>query len=253
MPTNYKQQVVDLLKALETGDPLPFASINPNKYIQHNLGVGPGPAGVAALVKSLPPDTKVNTIRVFQDGDFVFAHSEYNFFGPKIGFDIFRFEDGLIVEHWDNLQETASHPSPSGHSMIDGPTTATDLDRTEANKELMQRYMDDLLSGRREAFPTYFNGTQYIQHNPWVADTIPGLIAGLQALAAKGQAVAYKSVQMVLGEGNFVLVVTEATFGGSPTGIYDLYRIEDGKIAEHWDTLETIPPRAGWKNENGKF
>jgi len=137
--------------------------------------------------------------------------------------------------------------------MIDGPTTAADLDRTEANKALMQRYMDDLLAGRRETFPTYFNGTQYIQHNPWVADTIPGLLAGLQALAAKGQAVVYKSVHKILGEGNFVLVVTEATFGGVPTGIYDLFRIEDGKIAEHWDTLETIPPRSEWKNDNGKF
>lgn len=253
MSANYKQQVVDLLKALETGDPGPFSSINPNKYIQHNLSVGPGSGGVAALAKSLPPDTKVNTIRVFQDGDFVFAHTEYNFFGPKIGFDIFRFEDGLIVEHWDNLQVTAAQPSPSGHSMIDGPTVATDLDRTEANKALMQKYMDDLLSGRRETFPSYFNGIQYIQHNPWVADTIPGLIAGLQALAAKGQAVVYERVHMILGEGNFVLVVAEATFGGVPTGIYDLFRIENNKIAEHWDTLETIPPRADWRNENGKF
>jgi predicted SnoaL-like aldol condensation-catalyzing enzyme len=46
----------------------------------------------------------VNTIRVFQDSDFVFAHTEYNFFGPKIGFDIFRFEGGLIAEHWDTLE-----------------------------------------------------------------------------------------------------------------------------------------------------
>ena len=79
------------------------------------------------------------------------------------------------------------------------------------------------------------------------------LIAGLQALAAKGQAVVYKSVHKILGEGNFILVVAEATFGGVPTGIYDLFRIEDGKIAEHWDTLQAIPPRADWKNENGKF
>jgi predicted SnoaL-like aldol condensation-catalyzing enzyme len=34
---------------------------------------------------------------------------------------------------------------------------------------------------------------------------------------------------------------------------YDLYRIQNGKIAEHWDTLETIPPRGEWKNSNGKF
>ena len=253
MSANYKQQVVDLLKALETRDPKPFSYINPNKYIQHNLAVGDGPAGVATLGKKLPPETKVNTVRVFQDGDFVFAHTDYDFFGPKIGFDIFRFEEGLIVEHWDNLQETPSQPSPSGHSMIDGPTTATDLDQTETNKALMQRYMDDLLGGRRGTFPTYFDGAKYIQHNPWVADTIPGLLAGLQALAAKGQAVVYKKVHKILGEGNFVLVVAEATFGGVPTGIYDLYRIENGKIAEHWDTLEAIPPRADWRNDNGKF
>jgi predicted SnoaL-like aldol condensation-catalyzing enzyme len=117
----------------------------------------------------------------------------------------------------------------------------------------MQRYMEDLLAGRRQTFPNYFNGTQYIQHNPWVADTIPGLIAGLQALAAKGRAVVYKSVHKILGEGDFVLVVNEATFGEVPTGIYDLYRIENGKIAEHWDTLEAIPPRGEWKNSNGKF
>jgi predicted SnoaL-like aldol condensation-catalyzing enzyme len=72
-------------------------------------------------------------------------------------------------------------------------------------------------------------------------------------LAAKGKAVVYKRVPMVLGEGNFVLVVAEATFGGVPTAIYDLFRIESGKIAEHWDTLEAIPPRDQWKNSNGKF
>jgi predicted SnoaL-like aldol condensation-catalyzing enzyme len=115
--------------------------------------------------------------------------------------------------------------------MVDGPTTATDLDRSEANKAMMLCCMDDLLSGRREAFPSYFNGIQYVQHNPWVADTIPGLIAGLHALAWKGKAVVYKRVHMILGEGSFVLVVAEATFGGVPTGIYDLFCIEDGKIA----------------------
>jgi predicted SnoaL-like aldol condensation-catalyzing enzyme len=116
--------------------------------------------------------------------------------------------------------------------MIDGPTSASDLDHTEANKALMQRYMDDLLAAtRRETFLSYSNGIQYIQHNPWVADTIPGLIAGLKALAAKGQTVVYKRVHQILGEGDFVLVVTE----------------------EHWDTLEIIPPRGEWKNGNGKF
>jgi hypothetical protein len=50
-----------------------------------------------------------------------------------------------------------------------------------------------------------------------------------------------------------VAVVAESTFGGVPTAIYDLFRIANGKIAEHWDTLETIPLRDQWKNSNGKF
>jgi predicted SnoaL-like aldol condensation-catalyzing enzyme len=254
MSTDYKQQVVELLKSIETGDPKPLAYINPDKYIQHNLAVADGVAGIRALFQSLPKGpTKVNTVRVLRDGDFVITHTDYNFFGPKIGFDIFRFEDGKIVEHWDNLQETASTPSPSGHTMIDGPTTATDLDKTEANKALMQSYMDDLLAGRREKFPGYFDGNNYIQHNPWVADNLTGLLAGLQVLAKDGKTVKYDRVRMVLGEGNFVLVVAEGGFGDRPTAYYDMYRIQNGKIAEHWDTLQTIPPRAEWKNSNGKF
>jgi predicted SnoaL-like aldol condensation-catalyzing enzyme len=251
--TNYKDQVVELLNSIETGDSKPLAYVNPDKYIQHNLGVGDGLTGVLALLQATKGSAKVNTVRVFQDGDFVFVHVDYNFFGPKVGFDIFRFEDGKIVEHWDNLQETATDPSPSGHTMIDGPTAASDLDKTEVNKALLESYMDDLLQGRREKFPGYFDGNSYIQHNPWVADNLTGLIAGLQTLAKEGKAVKYTRVHKVLGEGNFVLVVAEGAFGDRPTAYYDLYRIQGGKIAEHWDTLETIPPRSEWKNSNGKF
>jgi hypothetical protein len=49
-----------------------------------------------------------------------------------------------------------------------------------------------------------------------------------------------------------VLVVAEGTFGERPTSYYDLYRINGGKSAEHWDTLETSPSRSEWKNTNGK-
>ena len=253
--SNRKQQVVELLKSLETGDPKPIEYINPNKYIQHNLAVGDGMAGLGVLFASLPKGaTKVKTVRVFQDGDFVFTHNEYDFFGPKIGFDIFRYEDGKIVEHWDNLQQTPPKASPSGHTMIDGPTATTDLDKTEANKALMQAYMDDIVfNRRREKFPVYFDGNNYIQHNPWVADQLTGLAAGLQALAKEGHAVKYERVHKILGEGSFVLVVAEGSFGEQPTAYYDLFRIENGKIAEHWDILEAIPPRSEWNNPNGKF
>jgi predicted SnoaL-like aldol condensation-catalyzing enzyme len=106
---------------------------------------------------------------------------------------------------------------------------------------------------RREKFASYFDGNNYIQHNPLVADNLTGLFSGLQALAKQGLQVKYDRVHKILGEGNFVLVVAEGFFGDRPSSYYDLYRIQDGKIAEHWDTIEPIPPRAEWKNSNGKF
>jgi hypothetical protein len=46
-------------------------------------------------------------IRLFEDGDFVFAHTEFDFAAnPRVAFDIFRFENDQIVEHWDNLAGT---------------------------------------------------------------------------------------------------------------------------------------------------
>lgn len=253
-PGTQKEQVVALLKAIETGESAPVAVISPDKYIQHNLGAADGLKGFGELLAALPKGSaRVKTIRVFQDGDYVFAHTDYDFFGPKIGFDIFRFENGRIVEHWDNLQEKAG-PNSSGHSMIDGPSEATDLGKTAANKKLVASFVDDILvHGRMNKLAGYFDGDHYIQHNPQIADGLSGLGAALQAMAKAGVTMKYDHVHKVLGEGNFVLTVSEGTLAGKSTAFYDLFRVQDGKIAEHWDAIQTIPPRSEWKNNNGKF
>lgn len=249
-----KQQVTALLKAIETGATAPVAVINANQYTQHNLMVEDGLAGFGKLLQQLPPNSaKVNTVRVFQDGDFVFAHTEYNFFGPKTGFDIFRFDKGKIVEHWDNLQTTAA-PNPSGHTMIDGATTITDHDKTTANKTLVRSFVNDILvNGKMEKLAGYFNGDNYIQHNPLIPDQLSGLGKALEAWAKQGITMKYDTIHTVLGEGNFVLVVSEGHLAGKHSSFYDLFRVENGKIAEHWDTIEEIPAKENWKNDNGKF
>ncbi len=254
MTTN-KEKVMALLKAIETGASEPVGYINPNNYIQHNLAVADGLAGFGAVLQALPKGSaKVNTVRAFEDGDFVFTHSDYNFFGPKIGFDIFRFEDGQIVEHWDNLQETPATPSPSGHTMIDGATELKDLDKTAANKALVKNFIDDVLvNGKMEKLVGYFDGDNYIQHNPKISDQLSGLGAALETLGKQGIFLKYSTVHKVLGEGNFVLVVSEGHFGKDHNAFYDLFRVENGKIAEHWDVIEPIPTKETWKNNNGKF
>lgn len=249
-----RDKVVALLKSIETGAAEPVGYINPDKYIQHNLSAADGLAGFGALLQALPPrSAKVNTVRAFQDGDYVFTHTEYNFFGPRAGFDIFRFEDGKIVEHWDNLQEIAG-PNPSGHTMFDGATKVTDMDKTEKNKELVKSFVQDVLMGQHpEKLTSYFNGNNYIQHNPAIADGLSGLGDALSAMAKQGIEMKYDKTHMVLGQGNFVLVVSEGSFAGKHTSYYDLFRVENNKIAEHWDVMETILDQNQWKNQNGKF
>ena len=61
------------------------------------------------------------------------AHTDYYFRGPKAGFDIFLFQGGKIVEHWDNLQEPPGTPNPGGHAMFDGATAAIDPAKTDEN------------------------------------------------------------------------------------------------------------------------
>jgi predicted SnoaL-like aldol condensation-catalyzing enzyme len=123
-----KQKALELQKSIETGDPGPLEYLG--AYTQHNLAVPDGRAGLEAVLAQLPEGSaKVNTVRAFEDGDFVFTHTDYNFFGPKIGFDVFRFEGGKIAEHWDNLQETPTSPNPSQRTMIDGRARAASAAR----------------------------------------------------------------------------------------------------------------------------
>ncbi|GAL64436.1 nuclear transport factor 2 family protein [Algibacter lectus] len=255
MEISNKEKVIALLKSIETGAQEPAGYINPNNYIQHNLGVADGLAGFGALLQQLPPNSaKANTIRAFEDGDFVFTQTDYNFFGPKIGFDIFRFENGQIVEHWDNLQEKPLNPNPSGHTMIDGTTEIEGINKTEENKALVNNFVNDILvNGKMEKLTGYFDGDNYIQHNPQIADGLSGLGKALEYMASQGIIMKYNKVHRVLGEGNFILTISEGTFGDKHTSFYDLFRVENGKIAEHWDVMETILPKGEWKNSNGKF
>ncbi|WP_109852491.1 nuclear transport factor 2 family protein [Aquimarina sp. AU58] len=249
-----KEKVVALLTSLETGDQKPVSYINPNKYIQHNLAVADGLEGFGALLQNAPEGGfKAKVVRTYQDGDYVFTHTEYDFFGDKVGFDVFRFENGLIVEHWDNLLEKKA-PNPSGHTQTDGPTEVKDLDKTEANKNLVKDFVSTILmKGELDKLVNYFDGDNYIQHNPAIGDGLSGLGEALEEMAAQGISMVYSKNHIVFGEGNFVLSISEGTFAGEPTSYYDLFRIENGKIAEHWDVMEPILPESEWQNKNGKF
>ncbi|MCM2678175.1 nuclear transport factor 2 family protein [Echinimonas agarilytica] len=252
-----KEKAVAVISSIETGDPKAISYINPTQYTQHNLAVGDGLAGFGEVMQALPKGSaKANVKRAFQDSDYVFLHTEYNFFGPKVGFDVFRFEEGLIVEHWDNLAPLASTPNPSGRTQLDGATELTDLDKTQQNKELVADFLDTILINGDMAKINQFidnDESAYIQHNTMVADGLNGLGKALEELAKAGMPMNYRKNHKILGEGNFVLAISEGIFMNEEVAFYDLFRVDNGKIVEHWDAIETIPPRNEWKNDNGKF
>ena len=255
MELSKKDKVVALLNSFNTGDQTPISYINPTKYIQHNLGVADGLAGFGAVMQHAPPGGfKANVIRAFEDGEYVFTHTEYDFYGPKAGFDVFRFENGQIVEHWDNLLEVQK-PNPSGRTQFDGATEITDLDKTEANKKVAKDFITNvLLNHQMDKLTTYINPTNYIQHNPAVADGLDGFGAAMKYFADNGLVMEYTKLHKVLGQGNFVLTMSEGKFGkGEHTAFYDLFRMENGQIVEHWDVIAPIPAESDWKNTNGKF
>ena len=253
-----KEKALALIGTFVSGDTAKAKELLAPGYIQHNLAFGTGADAFVAAVEGLaqaPVKTTVNNIRAFEDGDKVFLQTVYNFAGAgeQVGFDVFRFDaDGKIAEHWDNLADKAA-PNPSGHTQIDGTLEKKDVDKEETRK-VVAGFVSDVLRGENpDKLTSYYDGDKYIQHNTSIADGLSGLGAALEAMAKQGISMVYNKTHMVLADGDYALACSEGTFGGVPTTYYDLFRVENGFIAEHWDVMETLADKSTWANENGKF
>ncbi len=253
-----KEKALALINTFTTGDTKKARELLSEAYIQHNLAFGIGADAFVAAVEGLakaPVKTTVNNIRSFEDGDKVFLQTVYNFAGAgeQVAFDVFRFDaDGKIAEHWDNLADKAE-PNPSGHTQIDGTLEKKDVDKEETRR-IVAGFVGDVLRGEHpEKLTSYYDGDKYIQHNTGIADGLSGLGAALEAMAKQGIAMVYDKTHMVLADGDHALACSEGSFGGVPTTYYDLFRVENGFIAEHWDVMETLADKQTWQNQNGKF
>ncbi|HGG65299.1 MAG TPA: hypothetical protein ENK34_12070 [Rhodobacteraceae bacterium] len=226
-------------------------------YIQHNPAVPTGRAPIIGFIPALQESgIALTTHRTISDGQFVVMHNSYDsaqLFGADklVGFDVFRIKNGNVAEHWDNLT-AKTPPNPSGHNQTDGETRISDLDKTNENKALVQDFVDTILiRGDMSRLGDFFDGNIYIQHNSQIGDGLDGLGAALTAMAKQGITMKYDRIHQVIGEGNFVFTMSEGLFADKPTAFFDLFRIENGKIAEHWDVISEIPSEMA--HQNGKF
>lgn len=227
-------------------------------YTQHNPMAASGVEALKGLVANLPgdPDGVFEPARIIAEDDLVVTHYVYENFGPVplVAFDVFRIDNGKIVEHWDNMIPLADAPNPSGRTQVDGETEVTDLDKTAENKALVEDFITRvLINGEQVDFTDYVNPEKYLQHNPAVADGLDGLGAFLQQLGEQNIAFYYTATPIVVAEGNFVFAASDGVFGETPTAYFDLFRLEDGRIVEHWDVIADMPAGDLPEGYPGKF
>lgn len=240
-----------------TFDPEAAEQLLAPDYIQHNPMVPTGAAPIIGFVPALQASgVSAMTHRVIAEGDLVVLHNTYEnaqaFGGDTlVGFDVFRVDGGKVVEHWDNLTPLAP-PNPSGRTQTDGPAEITDRDKTTENKTLVTGFVEAvLIGGAFDGVTDYVSTETYVQHNSQIADGLDGLGAALAAMAEQGITMRYDTLHMAVAEGNFVFTASEGTLGDAPTAFFDLFRVEGGKIVEHWDVIQSIP--AAMAHDNGKF
>jgi predicted SnoaL-like aldol condensation-catalyzing enzyme len=83
-------------------------------YIQHSAHIGPGRKGLFDLIKNLPSTLKYEPGTIVADEDFVIVHGRFSGFGAPVNWiaaDILRIKDGILIEHWDVIQDEATRES----------------------------------------------------------------------------------------------------------------------------------------------
>ena len=227
-----KKIVIDLLKSVETKDPKSIQNVDEKKFKENNAKVRDSIKGFNKVHKKLPSSpTKVNTIRVFEDKNYVFAHTDYIYKGPQVGIDIFRFENSKVVEHWGGLEKKVDKKNSSGNTQIDGSKEIKDLKKTEANKNIIREFVQTVLINQKiSSIKKWIDPKNYIQHSAIIEDNVSAIKKNIR----------YHDIDKILGEGNFVLAVTQADMDCEEYTIYDLFRLDKGKIVEHWDVFQNI-------------
>ena len=229
------------------------------RYTQHSTGVRDGVEGFVEFFEPFilrNPVRDIQVIRSLVDGSHVFLHvyqSLNNGEAEWVTTDFFDTDqDDKIIEHWDVIASYASI-TPSGHTSIDGPTEIMDLDKTEANKELVRNLIRDGLmrGGNPRRIREYISPEKYIQHNKEVAD---GVEHFYRLANAPNRPLNYEEIVLMVGQGNFVATLCRANWKDEEMeqdfAQVDLFRIENGLVVEHWDNVEPVPENSV---NSGKF
>jgi predicted SnoaL-like aldol condensation-catalyzing enzyme len=244
------EKVLTIFHGVSAGDvDVATQHIDHKRFVQHNPYATDGVEGLAQFISQSPRDQlQLTVVRAFQDGPFVVTQATGQRSGRNVFFDIFRFEDGLVVEHWA-FSAMDAPPNQSGHTQTDGPTEAKLSEDTEKNKSIVREYYETIhVSGNHSKIPQYFSGDHCIRHEPGVRDGVENFKRDLEELVKHRR---IDEIKFLFGQGDFVFIAARGSHESDPCVYIDLYRVEEGKIAERWGFPEEIPPDEESKNKNG--
>ncbi|MDW3178806.1 MAG: hypothetical protein R8J94_15550 [Acidimicrobiia bacterium] len=230
-----------------------------DRYTQHSTGVRDGVEGFVEFFEPFIEKNRVRDIEIvrsYVDGRFVFlqaAQSLNNGRDRWVTTDLFDTDrNGKIIEHWDVIHALGGE-NPSGHTQVDGAVGITDRDRTEANKEIVRRLLTEAFCESPTAdFSEFISSDTYINHNPDAPDGLDSLVEMDRGARERGEALFYRKVHRIIGQGNFVVSLGHQVWNNIDYAAFDIFRLEDGLIVEHWDNVETLPHGDDLVN-SGKF
>jgi len=211
-------------------------------YIQHSPTVKNGRAGLLEMLtflKALPKPAELSpspVIRVIADGDFVAVHLDVKFMGKRMAVvDLYRLENSQLAEHWDAGQ-VQSEQKDSLITMTNGITVIEESANVVKNKKLVNEFYRELVSANFAEARKYLTPA-FIEHDP-----SGGLFNNADSEI---------KIHRTIGEGNFVVIQCECKSSDRTLAQYNIFKIEDDKIAEHWSVEQEVPTTMA--HENGMF
>ena len=224
-------------------------------YTQHNPTVANGPDALRQLVTKVRtafPQIHITAVTAVAEGDLVILHNQS---AGSANFDIYRVDNGKLIEHWDVL-ESAPTSTVSGNdpfSQLSKPSSNNAPDSVTAkDKGVVLDYVTSLMQGHDLSAIDRYVAPSVYQHDAAIANGTAALTQYYSSLFATSPWFDVQPAQVV-AEGDQVAVHAHLKTAPSDLGqaVVYLFRVEGGKIVEQWDSAQNVPATSA--NANTMF
>jgi predicted SnoaL-like aldol condensation-catalyzing enzyme len=227
-----------------------------DRYTQHSTWVKDGVEWFIDFFKwfikrSTSRDIKI--VRAIEDWKYVFvtAYQDINNWSAKwVTTDLFDTDDNeKIIEHWDVISAYVEvDKTVSWNDVVLWDFELKDLDKTEYNKSIIRSFMVDIFQNKNyKNLDKYITPNKYIEHSPNIWNGIESFRKYLDE-----NNFTYEFIFRVIGQWNYVVSYSKVVSWNKDYAVFNIFRLKNWKIVEHWDNSEEILDRSKWGN-SGKF